>query len=93
MHGSVEAILGLLNKLNTAEVKVRVLMSAVGGISESDVLLAHTAKGMILGFNVRPDTVSMNKAKQIGVEIRTYSIVYEMVDDMKRVMGGLLTPD
>ncbi len=93
VHGSVEAILGLLNKLNTAEVKVRVLMSAVGGISESDVLLAHTAKGMILGFNVRPDTVSMNKAKQIGVEIRTYSIVYEMVDDMKRVMGGLLTPD
>lgn len=93
VHGSVEAILGLLNKLNTAEVKIRVLMSAVGGISESDVLLAHTAKGMILGFNVRPDTVSLNKAKQMGVEIRTYSIVYEMVDDMKRVMGGLLTPD
>lgn len=93
VHGSVEAILGLLNKLNTSEVKVRVLMSAVGGISESDILLAHTAKGMVLGFNVRPDTVSMNKAKQMGVEVRTYSIVYEMVDDMKRVMGGLLTPD
>lgn len=93
VHGSLEAILGLLNKLNTAEVKIRVLMTAVGGISESDILLAHTAKGMVLGFNVRPDTVSMNKAKQMGVEVRTYSIVYEMVDDMKRVMSGLLTPD
>lgn len=93
VHGSLEAILGLLNKLNTPEVKIRVLMTAVGGISESDILLAHTAKGMVLGFNVRPDTVSMNKAKQMGVEVRTYSIVYEMVDDMKRVMSGLLTPD
>ncbi len=93
VHGSVEAILGMLAKLNTSEVKTKVLLSAVGGISESDVLLAQTSKGMILGFNVRPDTVSMNKAKQLGVEIRTYSIVYEMVDDMKRVMGGLLTPD
>ncbi len=93
VHGSVEAILGMLEKLNTAEVKTKVLLSAVGGISESDVLLAQTSKGMILGFNVRPDTVSMNKAKQIGVEIRTYSIVYEMVDDMKKVMGGMLTPD
>ncbi len=93
VHGSLEAVLGLLNKLNTAEVKIKVLMTAVGGISESDILLAHTAKGMVIGFNVRPDTVSMNKAKQMGVEVRTYSIVYEMVDDMKRVMGGLLTPD
>jgi len=93
VHGSLEAVLGLLNKLNTLEVKIKVLMTAVGGISESDILLAHTAKGMVIGFNVRPDTVSMNKAKQMGVEVRTYSIVYEMVDDMKRVMGGLLTPD
>ncbi len=93
VHGSVEAILGLLAKLNTDEVKTRVLLSAVGGISESDVLLAHTSKGMILGFNVRPDNVALSKSKQLGVEIRTYSIVYEMVDDMKRVMGGLLTPE
>jgi len=93
VHGSVEAILGLLSKLNNSEVRTQVLLSAVGGISESDVLLAQTSKGMILGFNVRPDTNAMNKAKQIGVEIRTYSIVYEMVDDMKRVMGGMLTPD
>jgi translation initiation factor IF-2 len=93
VHGSVEAILGLLAKLNTSEVKTRVLLSAVGGISESDVLLAQTSKGMILGFNVRPDNAALAKSKQMGVEIRTYSIVYEMVDDMKRVMGGLLTPD
>lgn len=93
VHGSVEAILGLLAKLNNSEVRTQVLLSAVGGISESDVLLAQTSGGMILGFNVRPDTNALQKAKQLNVEIRTYSIVYEMVDDMKRVMGGLLTPD
>ncbi len=93
VHGSVEAILGLLSKLNNSEVRTQVLLSAVGGISESDVLLAHTSQGMILGFNVRPDTNALNKAKQMGVEIRTYSIVYEMVDDMRRIMTGMLSPD
>ncbi len=93
VHGSVEAIRGMLEKVATKEVKTRLIYSAVGGISESDVLLAHTAKGIILGFNVRPDTGAQAKAKQIGVDVRTYSIVYEMMDDIRKAMAGLLTPD
>lgn len=91
--GSLEAIQGMFSKISTPEVKVKIIHAAVGGISESDVLLASTAKGLIIGFNVRPDTSAMQAAKSKGIEIRTYSIVYEMMDDMKRIMSGMLTPD
>lgn len=93
VHGSVEAVSGMIQKLSTAEVKARIIHTAVGGINESDVLLAHTAKGIVLGFNVRPDLGAQSKAKQLGVDIRTYSIVYELIDDMKKAMAGLLSPD
>lgn len=93
VHGSLEAIQGMLAKANTLEVKTRVLHAAVGGITESDVLLAHTSKGIIIGFNVRPDTGAQAKAKQMGIEVRTYSIVYELMDDIKKAMTGMLTPD
>ncbi|MEN0058431.1 MAG: translation initiation factor IF-2 [Bdellovibrio sp.] len=93
VHGSLEAINGMLAKLSTSEVKTRVIHSAVGGINEGDVILAHTAKGIVLGFNVRPDLGAQAKAKQMGVDIRTYSIVYELIDQMKAAMAGLLTPD
>ncbi len=93
VHGSLEAILGMLAKASTKEVKTRVLHAGVGGISESDVLLANTSKGIIIGFNVRPDTGAQSKAKQLGIEIRTYSIVYELMDDIKKAMTGMLTPD
>lgn len=93
VHGSLEAIQGMLAKLSTAEVKTRVIHAAVGGINESDVLLASTAKGVIIGFNVRPDLGAQSKAKNLGVDIRTYSIVYELIDQMKLAMTGLLTPD
>lgn len=93
VHGSLEAIQGMLAKASTQEVKTRVLHAGVGGITESDVLLAHTSKGIIIGFNVRPDTGAQAKAKQIGIEIRTYSIVYELIDDIKKAMTGMLTPD
>jgi translation initiation factor IF-2 len=93
VHGSLEAIQGMLAKLVSKEVKTRVLHAAVGGITESDVLLAQTSKGIIIGFNVRPDVGAQNKAKQIGIEIRTYTIVYELMDDIKKAMSGLLTPD
>ncbi|MBN8538402.1 MAG: translation initiation factor IF-2 [Deltaproteobacteria bacterium] len=93
VHGSLEAILGMLAKASTKEVKTRVLHAGVGGISESDVLLANTSKGIIIGFNVRPDTGAQSKAKQFGIEIRTYSIVYELMDDIKKAMTGMLTPD
>lgn len=92
VHGSLEAIQGMINKLTSAEVKNKIIHAAVGGVTENDVLLAHTSKGVVIGFNVRPDTNAQAKAKQIGVDIRSYSIVYEMVDEIKKAMTGLLAP-
>ncbi len=91
--GSMEAIQGMFSKLSTPEVTVKIIHSAIGGITENDVLLASTAKGIIVGFNVRPDGGAQAQAKRQGVEIRTYSIVYELIDDMKKAMVGLLQPD
>ncbi|KYG64918.1 translation initiation factor IF-2 [Bdellovibrio bacteriovorus] len=93
VHGSLEAINGMLAKVSTPEVKARVIHSAVGGINEGDVTLANTAKGIVIGFNVRPDLGAQAKAKQMGVDIRTYSIVYELMDQIKAAMAGMLTPD
>lgn len=92
VHGSLEAIQGMLNKLTSVEVKNKIIHAAVGGITENDVLLAHTSKGVVIGFNVRPDNNAQAKAKQIGVDVRCYSIVYEMVDEIKKAMTGLLAP-
>jgi translation initiation factor IF-2 len=91
--GSSEAIKGMLEKVGTSEVKVKLIHSAVGGVNESDVLLASTAKGVVVGFNVRPDSGALAAAKRLGVEIKTYTIVYEMVDDLKKALAGLLAPD
>lgn len=91
--GSLEALHGMFSKLSTPEVKVKIIHSAVGGIIENDVLLATTANGIIIGFNVRPDGNASQAAKSRGTEIRTYSIVYELIDDMKKAMAGLLSPD
>jgi translation initiation factor IF-2 len=90
--GSVEAVKGLFDKVSTNEVKLKLIHTGVGAINESDVLLASTTKGMVVGFNVRPDTGAQAAAKARGVEIKTYSIVYELVDDMKKALGGLLAP-
>ncbi len=90
--GSMEAINGMFSKLVTPEVKLKVIHYACGGISESDVQLASSAKGIVVGFNVRPDSGAANAAKRLGVEIRSYSIVYELMDDMKKAMSGLLAP-
>ena len=92
VQGSLEAIQGMLNKLSSVEVKNKIIHSAVGGITENDVMLAHTAKGVVIGFNVRPDNNAQAIAKQLGVDVRTYSIVYEMVDEIKKAMTGLLAP-
>lgn len=91
--GSAEAIKGMLEKVATDEVKVKIVHSAVGGINESDVLLASSAKGVVVGFNVRPDGGAQSEAKRLGVEIKTYSIIYELMDDMKKALGGLLAPE
>lgn len=92
VHGSLEAIQGMLNKMTSVEVKNKIIHAAVGGITENDVMLAHTSKGIVIGFNVRPDNNAQAKAKQLGVDIRTYSIVYEMMDEIKKAMTGLLAP-
>jgi translation initiation factor IF-2 len=92
VSGSLEALRGMLDKASTSEVKVKIIHSQVGGISESDVLLAATSGGLILGFNVRPDTTAMRLAKERNVEIKTYSIIYELLDDVKKAMTGLLKP-
>ena len=92
VHGSLEAVQGMLNKLTSAEVKNKIIHAGVGGITENDVLLAHTSKGIVIGFNVRPDSNAQAKAKQIGVDVRIYTIVYEMVDEVRKAMTGMLTP-
>jgi translation initiation factor IF-2 len=92
VQGSLEAIQGMLAKATSQEVKPKVIHAAVGGVNENDVLLAQTSKGVVIGFNVRPDNNAAAKAKQLGVDVRTYSIVYEMMDDIKKAMQGLLAP-
>jgi len=93
VQGSVEAIIGSLQKLETEEVKVRVLHSAVGGITESDVILAKASGGIIIGFNVRANPQAREMARRDNVDIRYYSIIYDVIDDMKQMLGGLLAPE
>jgi translation initiation factor IF-2 len=92
VQGSIEAILGALEKLGTNEVAARILYSGVGGISESDVTLAEAAGAAIIGFNVRAHKEAREAAEQAGVEIRYYNIIYDLVDDVKKAMSGLLAP-
>src|SRR6185437_9970648 len=92
VQGSLEAIVASLNKLSTNEVAVRILHSAVGGISESDVILAKASNAVIIGFNVRANPQARDLARRDGVEIRYYSIIYDVIDDMKAALSGLLAP-
>jgi translation initiation factor IF-2 len=92
VQGSVEAIIGALEKLGNAEVAARVLMAGVGGITESDVRLAETSNAAIIGFNVRANKEARESAERAGIEIRYYNIIYNLVDDVKQAMSGLLTP-
>ena len=92
VQGSIEAIIGSLSKLGTEEVGARVVHSAVGQITESDVALANAAKAIIVGFNVRANVQAKQAADQQGIEIRYYNIIYDLVDDVKAAMSGLLAP-
>jgi translation initiation factor IF-2 len=92
VQGSVEAIMGALAKLGNEEVMARIVHSGVGGITESDINLANASKAVILGFNVRANTQAKLAADQQGVEIRYYSIIYDLVDEVKSAMSGLLAP-
>ncbi len=92
VQGSVEAISGSLRQLGTDEVKVRILHAAVGGINESDITLARASGGMIIGFNVRANPQARELARRDHVDIRYYSIIYNVVDDIKAAMSGMLAP-
>jgi translation initiation factor IF-2 len=93
VQGSLEAILGSLEKLGTDEVAARILHAGVGGISESDVTLAEGFNAAIIGFSVRANKEAAALAKRNGIEIRYYNIIYDLVDDVKKAMSGLLTPE
>jgi translation initiation factor IF-2 len=92
VQGSVEAIAGALRKLGTDEVEARIVHSGVGGITESDVALANASKAVVLGFNVRANVQAKAAADRDGVEVRYYNIIYDLVDDVKAAMSGLLAP-
>jgi translation initiation factor IF-2 len=92
VQGSVEAIIGSLEKLGTSEVAARVILAGVGGITESDVRLAETSHAAIIGFNVRANKEARESAERAGIEIRYYNIIYNLVDDVKQAMSGLLSP-
>ena len=93
VQGSSEAIQGALAKLGTDEVGAQILQSGVGGITESDVILAHASGAAVLGFNVRANNQARDRAKRDGVEIRYYNIIYNLVDDVKAALSGMLTPE
>jgi translation initiation factor IF-2 len=92
VQGSVEAIIGALDKLGTEEVAARVIHAGVGGINESDVRLAETSNAAIIGFNVRANKEAHEAAERAGTEIRYYNVIYDLVDDVKKAMSGLLPP-
>jgi translation initiation factor IF-2 len=93
VRGSLEALLSALNELSTDEVKVRVISSGVGPISESDVTLAESSEAVLLGFNVRADATARRKSDSANMDIRYYSVIYGLIDDVKSAMSGMLAPE
>ena len=93
VRGSLEALLVALNELSTDEVKVKVISSGVGPITESDVTLAESSEAVLLGFNVRADTTAKRKADEADLDIRYYSVIYGLIDDVKAAMSGMLSPE
>lgn len=93
VQGSIEAIIGALEKLGTGEVRARIVHSGAGGITESDISLAEASNAAIIGFNVRANTQARSAADRSGIEIRYYNIIYDLVDDVKAAMSGLLSPE
>jgi translation initiation factor IF-2 len=92
VQGSVEVLADTLNKLSNEQVKIKVLHTGVGAITETDVLLASASNAIIIGFNVRPERKAQELAEQEQVDIRLHSIIYELQDEMKKAMLGLLEP-
>jgi translation initiation factor IF-2 len=93
VRGSAQAIVDSLEELSTSEVKVKIVSSGVGAISNTDVVLAETSNAVILGFNVRADSVAKKEAANLGVKIEYYSVIYNLIDDVKAMMSGKLAPE
>ncbi|MBD8686328.1 MULTISPECIES: translation initiation factor IF-2 [unclassified Rhizobium] len=93
VQGSVEAIIASLDKLGTDEVRARIIHSGAGGITESDISLAEASNAAIIGFNVRANAQARQASERAGIEIRYYNIIYDLVDDVKSAMSGLLSPE
>jgi translation initiation factor IF-2 len=90
VQGSVEALRETITKLPSEKVKLKLLHASTGGITESDIMLASASKAVVVGFNVRPDIKAIKLAERQGIEVRTYSIIYEMLDDLKKMLLGLV---
>ncbi len=93
VQGSLEAIKGSLERLRNEEVKVNIIHEGVGGVTESDISLASASDhAVVLGFNIRPTGAVKKKAKELGVEIKSYSIIYDLIDDVRALLGGMMSP-
>jgi translation initiation factor IF-2 len=93
VQGSVEALRGALEEISTDEVKVKVVAAGVGGINESDANLAVTSNAIVIGFNVRADAAARRVIEEKGIDLRYYSIIYEVIDDVKKAISGMLSPE
>ena len=93
VRGSLEALSSALEELNTDEVAVNIISSGVGAISESDVVLAESSEAVLLGFNVRADTTARRKMDADDIDVRYYSVIYDLIDDVKAAMSGKLAPE
>ena len=93
VQGSVEAAIGEVEKIKHSEVSVRVIRTGVGGIAESDVMLAAASKAIVVGFNVRPNAEAKAAAEREGVDVRTYRVIYQLTEDIQKALVGMLTPD
>ncbi len=92
VQGSVEAVKQSLEKLSNEEVRVKVIHGAVGGINKSDIMLANASNAIVIGFNVRPDSIAKNEAQEQSVELRLYRVIYDAIEDVQQAMKGMLTP-
>jgi translation initiation factor IF-2 len=93
VHGSLEAVCDSLRKLSTDEVKINIIHQAVGGITETDILLASASNAIVLGFNVHPTTEAMRAKELENIDVRTYNVIYDLISDVQSAMEGLLEPE
>src|SRR5207244_11973658 len=93
VQGSVEALGDALERLSTDEVKLKVIHSSVGAINESDVMLASASNAIVIGFNVKPETKAASQAQANGVDIRSYNVIYDAIDDLRAALAGMPRAD